>query len=72
MAALAGFTRQQLVSRLDEQTLDVAHLRTALDVQMNRISHMYIAVGAPSREHRPSPHLLCAQQHCDRGRVHRG
>src|SRR4029079_8894613 len=32
---------QQLDARLHEQILDVAHLRGALDVQMNRISQMY-------------------------------
>jgi len=32
---------QQLDARLHEQILDVAHLRGALDIQMNRISRMY-------------------------------
>ena len=34
-------TLRQLDTRLHEQILDVAHLRGALDVQMNRISQMY-------------------------------
>ena len=34
-------TLRQLDTRLHEQILDVAHLRGALDIQMNRISQMY-------------------------------
>jgi hypothetical protein len=43
VATSASLARQQLVARLHEQMLDVAHLRAALDVQMNRISHLYTA-----------------------------
>jgi len=32
---------EQLDARLHEQTLDITHLRAALDVQMNRIFQMY-------------------------------
>jgi hypothetical protein len=38
---------EQIGARLHEQALDVTHLRTALDVQMNRISHMYDHHGLP-------------------------
>jgi hypothetical protein len=41
MKSLPMTTLQQLETRLHEQTLDVTHLRAALDLQMNRISHMY-------------------------------
>jgi predicted DNA-binding ribbon-helix-helix protein len=49
MATSAGLTQKQLVSRLHEQTLDVANLRTALDVQMNRIAHTFAADDKPGR-----------------------
>ena len=42
-------TLQQLDTRLHEQILDVAHLRGALDVQMNRISQMYDHQGDAAR-----------------------
>ena len=42
-------TLQQLDARLHEQILDVAHLRGALDVQMNRISQMYDPQGDAAR-----------------------
>ena len=41
MATAAGPALKQLASRLHEQTLDVANLRTVLDIQMNRIAHTY-------------------------------
>jgi hypothetical protein len=41
MKSLPMTTLEQLDARLCEQVLDVTHLRAALDVQMNRISHMY-------------------------------
>ena len=44
MAKSAASTLERLVSRLHEQTLDVVNLRTALDVQMNRISQMRVNV----------------------------
>jgi hypothetical protein len=40
-------TLEQIGARLHEQALDVTHLRTALDVRMNRISHMYDDHGLP-------------------------
>ena len=42
-------TLRQLDTRLHEQILDVAHLRGALDVQMNRISQMYDPQGDAAR-----------------------
>ena len=42
-------TLEQLDARLHEQILDVAHLRGALDVQMNRISQMYDHEGYDAR-----------------------
>jgi hypothetical protein len=42
-------TLQQLDTRLHEQILDVAHLRGALDIQLNRISQMYDHQGDAAR-----------------------
>jgi len=43
---------ERLDARLHEQIHDVAHLRGALDVQMNRISQLYDHEGyAPRIEH---------------------
>jgi hypothetical protein len=47
---------QQLDTRLQEQILDVAHLRVALDAQMNRISQMYDHGG----------HAASIRRRCDR------
>ena len=35
-------TLEHLAARLREQTVDVANLRMALDIQLNRISNMYV------------------------------
>jgi predicted metalloenzyme YecM len=41
MKSLPMTSLEQLRARLHEQALDVIHLREALDLQMNRISHLY-------------------------------
>jgi hypothetical protein len=64
MATSAGATLQRLVWRLHEQTLDVANLRTALDIQRNRISHMYVELDVlpPARQRRQSLGTLLTRQ----------
>jgi hypothetical protein len=52
MPSLPMRTLQQLDTRLHEQILDVAHLRGALDLQMNRISQMYDHEGYAARVER--------------------
>ena len=42
-------TLQQLAARLREQTVDVANLRAALDIQLNRISNMHVELGVLPR-----------------------
>ena len=65
MATSAGPTLQQLAWRLHEQTLDVTNLRTALDIQKNRISHTYVEldVPPPAVQHPQSLRALLTHQH---------
>jgi hypothetical protein len=51
--SLAMTTLEQLDVRLHEHARVVLNLRTALDIQMNRISHMYAEPGVqPHARHR--------------------
>ena len=67
MATSAGSALTELASRLHEQTLDVANLRTALDVQMNRISHLYVKLDVLTPQRRKSLRALLVQQPSDHG-----
>jgi len=60
MPTSAGPTLQQLVWRLHAQTLDVANLRTALDIQRNRVSYTYVELEVlpPVIHRRQSPGTL--------------
>ena len=62
MATSAALALSELVSRLHEQTLDVANLRTALDVQMNRISHQGVKLDVLTPQRRKSLRALLVQQ----------